>query len=329
VNPQAVIALDLGGTKLAAALVLSDGWKLGHQSTPLGSRTGAAVGQLVVEEMNRVRQLARRRHITVKGVGVCVPGIVAGKAGRVWAPNIGGWDDYPLRAEVRVALADRKLKVAIESDRAASILGEAWKGAARGCRNAIFLAVGTGIGAGILVDGRVLHGATGIAGAIGWMALNQPFRSQYAERGCFESHASGEGIAMVASEMLGRNRKYRGPLRKQSPPTARDVFAAFERDDDLARAVVAEAIEFWGMAAANLISLFNPEKIIFGGGVFGPATKFMDAIATEARRWAQPIAAQQVKFEASQLGVDAALIGAAYSALRAARLQGPIRKSAK
>jgi len=204
VNPQAVIALDLGGTKLAAALVLSDGWKLGHQSTPLGSRTGAAVGQLVVEEMNRVRQLARRRHITVKGAGVCVPGIVAGKAGRVWAPNIGGWDDYPLKAEIKAAVSDQSVRIAVESDRSASILGEVWQGAARDCRNAIFLAVGTGIGAGILADGRVLDGAQGSAGAIGWMALGRPFRPEYVACGCFESHASGEGIANMAREAAAR-----------------------------------------------------------------------------------------------------------------------------
>src|SRR4029079_17264740 len=96
---------------MAAALVLYDGSKLGHQSTPLGSRTGANVGQLVVDEINRVRQLAKRRHISVKGVGICVPGIVARKTGIVWAPNIADWDDYPLRAEVHAALADPKLKV--------------------------------------------------------------------------------------------------------------------------------------------------------------------------------------------------------------------------
>ena len=98
------------------------------------------------------------------------------------------------------------------------------------------------------------------------------------------------------------------------------MFAAYEQGDEVAKEVVAQAIEFWGMASANLISLFNPEKIVFGGGVFGPATQFLEAIATEARRWAQPVAIERVKFEASQLGGDAALYGAAYLALRATRV---------
>jgi glucokinase len=208
----------------------------------------------------------------------------------------------------------------VESDRAASILGEVWQGAARGCRNAIFLAVGTGIGAGILVDGRVLRGAQDIAGAVGWMALDRPFRPDYAQCGCFESHASGEGIAKVAKAMSARSKSYRGPLGSKRSISAHDVFAAHEHGDPLAEEVLAEAIRFWGMASANLVSLFNPEMIVFGGGVFGPAKRFLNEIAAEARRWAQPIAIQQVKFEASQLGGDAALYGMAYAALRRARL---------
>ena len=204
-----------------------------------------------------------------------MPGIARPQTGRVWAPNIPGWDDYPLKAEIKAAVSDQAVKIAVDSDRSASILGEAWQGAARECRNAIFLAVGTGIGAGILVDGRVLHGAQGIAGAIGWLALDRPFRPEYASCGCFESHASGEGIARAANEVLAGRQGYRGPLCAAAEVTAHDVFAAYEQGDEVAKEVVAQAIEFWGMASANLISLFNPEKIVFGGGVFGPAAQFL------------------------------------------------------
>ncbi|HEY2759762.1 MAG TPA: ROK family protein, partial [Pirellulales bacterium] len=100
--------------------------------------------------------------------------------------------------------------------------------------------------------------------------------------------------------------------------TAQEVFAAYEAGDETAKDVLLEAIEFWGMASANLINLFNPEKLIFGGGVFGPATQFLEAIANEARRWAQPIAFEQVHFVPSQLGDEAALYGAAHIGLRSA-----------
>jgi glucokinase len=316
---QAVIGLDLGGTKLASALFNADGEPLVKRSLPLERRAGHAVGELVASQVRRLLETATKRNLAVRAVGVCVPGIARPQTGRVWAPNIPGWDDYPLKAEIKAAVSDQAVKIAVDSDRAASILGEAWQGAARECRNAIFLAVGTGIGAGILVEGRVLHGAEGIAGAIGWLALDRPFQPEYTSCGCFESHASGEGIAKVAIQVLARRKGYRGTLQAASPITAHDVFAAYEQDDEVAKEVLAQAIEFWGMASANLISLFNPEKIVFGGGVFGPATQFLNAIGAEARRWAQPVAMERVTFESSQLGGDAALYGAAYLALRASQ----------
>jgi glucokinase len=315
---EVVIGLDLGGTKLASALFDVQGQPLVKRSLPLNARQGHAVGELVVSQVRRLLQTAAQRKLAVCAIGACVPGIVRAASGRVWAPNIPGWDDYPLKAEIKAAVSDQGVKIAIESDRSASILGEAWQGAARDCRNAIFLAVGTGIGAGILVDGRVLHGSQGIAGAIGWLAVDRPYRPEYVECGCFETHASGNGIANMAREAMARRQSFSGPLAV-GRLTAHEVFTAYDAGDEIAKEVLLRAVEFWGMASANLISLFNPEKLIFGGGVFGPATQFLSAIAAEAGRWAQPIAFQQVEFAASQLEGEAALHGAAYLALRAAR----------
>lgn len=311
----AVIGLDLGGTKLASALFAGQRRQIiAGRAVPLEDRAGPDVGRLIASETKRLLSTANRRQMTVIAIGIAVPGTVAPRTGRVWAPNISGWDDYPLKRELRAAAGDRKMKVVVESDRAASILGEVWQGAARGCRDAIFLAVGTGIGAGILANGRVLTGSHGIAGAIGWLALDRPFRPDYTACGCFEGHASGQGIAKVAAALLARRKNYRGPLRAKHPLTSHDVFTAYESGDDIAREVIPLAVEFWGMACANLVSLFNPEKIIFGGGVFGPANQFIGQIADEARRWAQPVAINQVEFEPSQLGADAALYGAAFRA---------------
>jgi glucokinase len=224
-------------------------------------------------------------------------------------------------------MADRRhTRVAIESDRACYILGEAWRGNARGCRNAIFLAVGTGIGAGILVEGRVLRGAHDIAGAIGWLALDRPFQREYIPCGCFEHHASGEGLAKVAKELAakrprgGRGRKIKG-FRGYKGWRAQEVFEAYDRGDAVAKAVIGRAVEFWGMAVANLVSLFNPEKIIVGGGVFGPGAKLLDAIYAEAKKWAQPISIKQVTLQASKLGGDAGLYGAGHLALQAIKVR--------
>ncbi len=298
---MAVIALDLGATKLAGAIVGDRGRTTNRILRPLEGRAGNAVGALVGDTARALLAAAERKQLSITGVGACVPGI-AQPNGRVWAPNIRGWTDYPLRRELRALLPVRSIPVAIESDRACYILGETWRGAARGCRDAIYLAVGTGIGAGIMSHGQVLQGAHGVAGSIGWLALERPFRTEYSPCGCFEYYASGAGLANLSPNLPGE-----------------EVFAAFDRGDPTARAVLSRAIEFWGMAVANLVSMFNPTKIIFGGGVFGPAARFLDDIAREARKWAQPVAIRQVKLEPSRLGGDAGLYGAAYLALRISR----------
>lgn len=313
-----VIAIDLGGTKVASALVSDDGEIEAHGKALLGGRDGDDVAALIVEQCMAMHAAARLDGASSPiAVGVVVPGIYHAERGAVWAPNIAGWDDYPLLAELHRALGP-DVRVQIDSDRAAYILGETWRGAARGARDAIFLAVGTGIGAGILVNGSVLRGHADIAGAIGWLALDRSFRDAYAGCGCFEYHASGPGLTSVARDLLRESPTYSGELGTlgEAELTTARLFDAYDRGDDIARRTLDDAVQFWGMAAANLVSLFNPETIVFGGGVFGPATRFLDRIHAEARRWAQPISMQQVRFVASTLGGDAGLYGAARLALQ-------------
>jgi glucokinase len=311
-----VIALDLGGTKLAAALFNDNGDILFKTNYSLEKKQGKEVGQLISVAANELLTKAEIIKEDIWAIGICVPGIAHSKTGKVWAPNIPGWDDYPLLEDLQRSVNNEKIKIKIDSDRACYILGEVWKGNARGCKDAIFLSIGTGIGAGILINNKVLRGSNDIAGAIGWMALGRPFNQKYIPCGDFEYNASGEGIVKVAKEML--DSKNKSVLKKINPDllTAKDIFDAYEMGDDLSKKVIANAVECWGMATANLVSLFNPEKIIFGGGVFGPALKFLDEIYTEAKKWAQPISIQQVLLQASALGSDAGLYGAGLLALR-------------
>lgn len=313
---MAVIGLDLGGTKLAGAVFDSNGAVVAEEHALLDHRQGADVGSLLIAALHRLMAQAPE----VEAIGVSVPGIAHSKSGRVWAPNIAGWDDYPLRDEIRQSLSYEDVPVVIEADRSCCIMGESWHGAARGCRNAIFVTVGTGIGAGILADGRILHGAHDISGAIGWLALERPWDEKYRGCGGFEYYASGDGIARYARELLKARPSYTGALRGIPEPvlTSHDIFGLYDAGDEIAMAVLTRAIELWGMAAANLVSLFNPERLVFGGGVFGPATRFLADITREARRWAQPISGTQVELVASALGGTAALHGAGHFALRAA-----------
>ena len=318
------IAMDLGGTKLAAALFDDDGEALLRETVPLAGRAGIDVATLMVERHAALRERAG----APCPVGVTVPGIYRAGSGTVWAPNIPGWEDFPLRR--MLAEAADGAPVTVDSDRAAHIVGETWRGAARGARDAVFLLVGTGIGAGILVDGRVLRGHGDIAGAIGWLALRQPYRDGYRECGCFEYHASGPGIAKAARALIDADPGYDGELRglARDELTTAHVFDAAERRDPVAMRVIDDAIALWGMAAANLVSVFNPEVVVFGGGVFGPAARHLQRIQDEATRWAQPIAIHQTCFVASTLGADAPLYGAARLAMQGAagRREAPIRE---
>jgi glucokinase len=313
-----VIAIDLGGTKIASALLGLNGHKIDHDTVYLEEKTGQEVGALIVHQVEDLLSKANVDNKSLRATGISVPGIYYSETGHVWAPNIAGWEDYPLLAELEELLEPHDIPVFIAGDRACYILGETWLGAAKGCRDAIYIAVGTGIGAGMMVDGRILKGMSDISGAIGWLALDRPFQEKYINCGCFEYHASGAGIAKVARSLLGEPRFQSSSLHSTGTDelTAQHIFEAYHDEDPLAVHVLNECIEFWGMAAANLVSLFNPEKIIFGGGVFGPGVQFLDQIRTEAAKWAQPISMQQVAIEVSRLGGDAGLLGAANLALR-------------
>lgn len=308
---MALIAIDIGGTKIAGALFSDEGQRLEKIVSSVDDRKEKEIGDLICSQIkNLIRKAAK-----VDAIGISVPGIYFSEKGTVWAPNLPGWESYPLNDHVQQQVEN--ISVTIDSDRSCYILGEVWKGNAQGCKDAIFLAVGTGIGAGILVDGRVLHGTGNIAGAVGWMGLNRHHRAEYSQYGCFEYHASGEGLVRVARDYLDENRSYSGELTKkdQNKLTTRDLFAAFKKNDPIAVQVIHEAVEYWGMATANLVSIFNPEKIIFGGGVFDAAAFLLDRIKKETKQWAQPIAIDQVSIDIAALGNEAGIYGAAYLAL--------------
>jgi len=320
---MAVIGIDLGGTKITGAVFDNEGNQLHRAARLLEGRKGPEVRLLVTQTIRELVQSSDTSDI--EAVGICVPGISDTKTGRVWAPNIPGWESYPLYNEILEAHFVHPINkhpipsIQIAGDRSCYILGEIWKGAARGAKDAVFIAVGTGIGMGILANGQILDGHAGISGAAGWLALDMKYEADYVQYGCFESNASGNGIARCAQRLLKENALYKESILNIYPIediTAHEVFDAWEKNDSLAVHVIDRAVQLWGMAAANVVSLFNPEIIVWGGGVFGPAAQLLDRIYEEACRWAQPISVRQVRFEVSQLGGDAGLYGAGRLAIK-------------
>ncbi|MDR0658092.1 MAG: ROK family protein [Mediterranea sp.] len=314
---MATIALDIGGTKIASAIFFPDGKMLFYRRRLLKERSGNDAGNLATEILGKLLALAGKKCIPIDSIGVCVPGLYNSQTGRVWAPNIPRWNNYPLR-EVLRRVAPPEIEIHIDSDRICYIYGEMWQGAAKDCHSVIFIAVGTGIGAGIIIDGHVLHGASDIIGATGWMALQPPYNKEYDSCGCFEYYASGNGISARVRDAVHTDKTYKGKLRQKpiSRISAYDVFSAYNEKDPIAVAVLNKAIEMWGMGSANLVSLLNPQKIIWGGGVFGPACIFIEDIYKEACKWAQPLSIKQVEFIPSQLSGNSGLVGAAFLAIK-------------
>lgn len=311
------LALDIGGTKISGALFGPEGEVIVRIKRLLKGRGGSQAAALAVDMAAELIAHSGESSAAEVVMGICVPGIAWPGSGRVWAPNIPGWEDFPLGEVLGSAFPERKTSVFIESDRSCHILGEVWKGEARGCNDVVFMAVGTGIGVGLLCGGKVIRGSRNIAGAAGWMALDPAWKEDFSRCGCFEYYASGLGLTH-RTEAFFLQDPDSGSLLRQLPPEGltAGLFKAYEEGDRVAREVVGQAVSYWGMAAANLVSLLNPEKVIWGGGLFGPATRLLEDIRREAARWAQPLAFTGVTFEASALDQDAGLTGAAYLALR-------------
>lgn len=282
-----VLAVDLGGTKTALARVDEQGAMQDTQTLPAARSLEGSVAQIAGACDGTL------------AVGVIVPGIYTPSTGGAWCPNLWGTDEVPLLRALRDRLP---VAVFIDSDRSGYVLGEAWLGAARGLRHVVFVSIGTGIGVGILSDGVVVRGAGGIAGATGWFALTPEWKEAYREAGCWETEASGPGVA-----------------RACGLPDARAVAAAARSGDRNALAALERAARFTGMGVANLISALNPEAVVLGGGLLiGAGDLMLDRIRREVPRWAQPIAAARCRIELTQLGESAGLLGAARLALQGA-----------
>ena len=291
------LALDLGGTKIAAARVSAAGVVTGRQETATPSEGGEAVMAAICDLIEKLSPG------NVRALGVSIPGLVYPN-GSVWAPNIKGWTRMPLATRLERAF---QLPVVIESDRDAFVTGEAWRGAARGCKDVVFLAIGTGIGAGIISGGRLLRGCGGVAGALGWMAVEaripRGYEASYRDVGCLESHLAGPGIARAACRAFGQ------------PTSTRELLTLARKGDATAIEVVGRAGHELGLVMANLVSTLNPERIIVGGGMAAGGNLLLGPARITMRQWAQPIAVRQVKIVRSRLGLDASLLGTARLAI--------------
>ena len=306
-----VLAVDLGGTKVAAALVNRNGKVLARKSGSVDASSTLAPVRQIVE---LARELAGGKGVRgrIAAMGVAVPGLVR-RDGTVWAPNLPGWKRMALARRLHQAL---RVPVVVESDRNAAVLGEAWRGAARGKTDAIVLMLGTGIGAGILSGGRLVRGAHELSGCAGWMVVTDQHGPETQGVGQLESLAAGPAIASAAKKKLAQG--ICGLLEDVPAEaiTAYEVAKAARRGDSASIEVYLEAGRLLGYGVANLVSLFDPEIVVIGGGLAKASDLFLDALRKAMKERAQPIAAKQVRVVVSRLGDKANLLGVAWEARR-------------
>lgn len=298
-----VFAVDLGGTKCSAAVVDRSGRLLSRRTVAVDHTSpNAPVLQII--------QLAEQFGVpkrAFQAAGVAVPGLVRSN-GTVWAPNLPGWDRMPLASRLKRSLG---IPVLVESDRNAAIVGESWRGAARGKSDAIVFMIGTGIGAGILSGGRVLRGAHELSGCAGWLTITEAKNVASSGIGELEWLAAGPAIARAAQERLQAGEESSLSQIDCSRITAHDVAAAARKADPLAVEIFRRAGTLLGYGIANMVNLLDPQVIILGGGLAAVSDLYIDSLRAAVLERAQPLSAAQVKVVVSRLGDRANLLGCA------------------
>jgi glucokinase len=311
-----VLGIDIGGTNLVVGSVAEDGSALhALDSEPTHAEAGQSdvldrLITLAQRTIERTRQEVRGADII--GVGVGAPGPLDTKRGIVLlTPNL-GWVNLPLRQIIHERLG---LPAALDNDANCAVLGEWWMGAARGTRNAIGITIGTGIGGGIIVDGKLYHGASDCAGEIGHTTIDtEGRRCKCGNYGCLEAYASGPNIAMRAVEELKAGAVSRladyvgGDLRQV---TAQTVYQAAHDGDQLALEVVNDTAKFLGVGIANLVNVFNPEVVVVCGGVTLAGDRLFDPLRREVARRAFKPAVSVCRIIPCELSGSAGVYGAA------------------
>jgi len=312
-----VIGVDLGGTKISVGAMPEDGSReIGVRSLPTRSEQGSeSVVDRMVGMIETVIAVVMAEEgvprSAIAGVGVGAPGPLDRERGVVVvAPNL-GWRDLPLGPIITERVG---LPVVLDNDANCATLGEAWIGAARGGRYVLGLTLGTGIGGGIIVNGRLYHGASDVAGEVGHMTIEtQGRRCACGNYGCLEAYASGPNIAQRAREALEAGEPSILPEMvggDLSLITAHEVYEANDRGDAVAHEVVRETARFLGAGVASLLNIFNPDVVVLAGGVTRAGPALFDPLRAEVRRRAFRPAVEAARIVPGALQGTAGVVGA-------------------
>lgn len=254
VKPFAV-GVDIGGTKVAIGIIDAKGCVAA--STIIPTNVSILATEMVAQIAEHILRLLDKKGITmeqVAGIGIGAPGPLDAKQGKLICPvNLPSWDDFCVVEELKRKIS---VPVLLQNDANCAALAENWAGNAQGCEHFIYLTISTGIGAGVVIDKKLVSGYRGNAGEVGHIVID-PAQGRCAcgQKGCFEWVASGTAIARRASEVMG------------TKLTTKEVFALYRKNEPRIVPLIEEAFTYIGMGCVALINLFDPERIVIGGGV--------------------------------------------------------------
>ena len=312
-KPRCVWAIDLGGTHTKLGLVDEAGRALAHETFPTRSpRGGDSWADEAASTLRTIADEAGLAEDAILAVGLGAPGPLSVKRGLLLnpLPNLPGWQGFPITA----ALRDRLGKPAfLDNDANVAALAEHWVGVGRGVDNLIVLTLGTGIGSGIIADGRLLHGFSDNAGELGHLSINyRGPKCVCGNRGCIELYASGPALV----RLFKRNLKGReSALKDRADITPRLIHQAAKAGDAVARESLLAVGRYLGLAIASMVHAFNPELVVLAGGLAGASDFLLGPAREVVRERTYPDLQTGLRLEASTLGPIAGLLGAARLAL--------------
>ena len=319
-NPREVagwaIGVDVGGTKVAAGFVDAHGEIHQHTRVPMNSHGTAEEGLAAVTgAIDELLKLAPGTNNASRRIGICAPGPLDPHTGVVLnPPNVTCWRNYPLAAEIARRYGGL---VKLENDAKAAGLAEALWGAGSGYRNVFYTSIGTGIGAGILFDGRIYHGRTGAADEAGHMVIDYhgPLCG-CGKKGCIEALASGTSIAKKARAQLAEAAGRKSAMLELASGqieavTSEIVGRAYAAGDSLAKQILLETIELVTIWLGNIVDLLEPDVIIFGGGVAGMLNPFFGKIREGLPAWCMNKRCVEIPIVLARYGAESGIAGGA------------------
>ena len=315
-NEPTYVGVDIGGTKVAAGLVTPRGQILSKVRVPMASREGEAAGLQAVEKaIDAALDADPARKSSIAGIGIVSPGPVDPRRGIVVNPvNLPCWRNFPLVAEIKKS---HGLPTVLDNDANAAALAEAIWGAGAGCESVFYVTIGTGIGTGLVLDGRIYHGRTGAAVEGGHVSID--YRGEQCgcgKRGCIEVLAAGPAVARRARKRLEAVSKEGAKLRSLvggnvDSVTPEMVAQAWRDGDALAAAILEETADLLAVWLGNMIDLLEPDVIVVGGGMSEVIFRWSARLLEQIPKWSVNSRCGEIPLVRAKYGEDSGIAGGA------------------